>query len=153
MYARRSRYVRVCKTGHSEKIASAYPFVSRRPTHVTTTRALTYARRGAAVHLYWRFTKITPEGIVPLQTVRLTFLSNILPDHINYGLCIIPVEECISDRACNAVRFVHLGTGDREARRAKDARRCPAQRRSLGVPGSPYSVPAFSRGYSLTTLE
>ncbi|GBP16329.1 hypothetical protein EVAR_9924_1 [Eumeta japonica] len=34
------------------------------------------------------------------------------------------------DRAYRSVRFVRLGTGDEEARRAKDARRCPAQRRS-----------------------
>ncbi|GBP71964.1 Putative 115 kDa protein in type-1 retrotransposable element R1DM [Eumeta japonica] len=46
-------------------------------------------------------------------------------------------------RAYRSVRFVRLGTGDEEARRAKDARRCPAQRRSEGMPGSPYSVPAF----------
>ncbi|GBP62395.1 hypothetical protein EVAR_3097_1 [Eumeta japonica] len=39
--------------------------------------------------------------------------------------------------AYRSVRFVRLGTGDEEARRAKDARRCPAQRRSEGMPGSP----------------
>ncbi|GBP96370.1 hypothetical protein EVAR_65700_1 [Eumeta japonica] len=37
------------------------------------------------------------------------------------------------DRAYRSVRFVRLGTGDEEARRAKDARRCPAQRRSEGM--------------------
>ncbi|GBP21334.1 hypothetical protein EVAR_11932_1 [Eumeta japonica] len=47
-------------------------------------------------------------------------------DHIHYR-----------DRAYRSVRFVRLGTGDEEARRAKDARRCPAQRRSEGMPGSP----------------
>ncbi|GBP72930.1 hypothetical protein EVAR_41146_1 [Eumeta japonica] len=34
------------------------------------------------------------------------------------------------DRTYHAVRIVRLGTGDREARRAEDARRYPAHRRS-----------------------
>ncbi|CAH0401723.1 unnamed protein product [Chilo suppressalis] len=42
-----------------------------------------------------RFTKRTPEGIVPLQTVSITFAGNILPEHVNYGLCVVPVEQYI----------------------------------------------------------
>ncbi|XP_063821225.1 uncharacterized protein LOC135071366 [Ostrinia nubilalis] len=42
-----------------------------------------------------RFTKRTPEGIIPLQTVSLTFAENVLPEHVNYGLSIVPVTEYI----------------------------------------------------------
>ncbi|KAL0833112.1 hypothetical protein ABMA28_001222 [Loxostege sticticalis] len=42
-----------------------------------------------------RFTKKTPDGIVPLQTVTVTFSGNILPAHVSYGLCTLPVEQYI----------------------------------------------------------
>jgi hypothetical protein len=42
-----------------------------------------------------RFTKKTSEGIIPLQTVSVTFSGNILPTHVNYGLCLVPVEQYI----------------------------------------------------------
>ncbi|KAL0902064.1 hypothetical protein ABMA27_000024 [Loxostege sticticalis] len=42
-----------------------------------------------------RFTKRSPEGITPLQTVSVTFSGNVLPEHVNYGLCIVPVEAYI----------------------------------------------------------
>ncbi|GBP55387.1 hypothetical protein EVAR_45709_1 [Eumeta japonica] len=58
-------------------------------------------------------------------------------DHIHYR-----------DRAYRPVRIVRLGTGDEEARHAKHARWCPAQRRTLGMPGLPHSVFTF-RAYPL----
>ncbi|CAG9790271.1 unnamed protein product [Diatraea saccharalis] len=42
-----------------------------------------------------RFTRRTPDGIVPLQTVSVTFAGNVLPERVNYGLCLVPVEEYI----------------------------------------------------------
>ncbi|GBP97434.1 hypothetical protein EVAR_61140_1 [Eumeta japonica] len=82
--------------------------------------------RLARVHCWGVRNKLSPSGQGDVGSE-----SGDREDHIHYR-----------DRAYRSVRFVRLGTGDEEAR-AKDARRCPAQRRSEGMPGSPYSVPAF----------
>ncbi|RVE42872.1 hypothetical protein evm_012490 [Chilo suppressalis] len=57
-----------------------------------------------------RFTKKTPEGIVPLKTVSITFAGNILPDYVTFDLCALRVEPYVRPGVAFCKHTFHFRT-------------------------------------------
>lgn len=79
------------------------------PTEISNKKLFNKLTASQEILSIRRFTKKTPTGIVPLQTVSITFAGNMLPEYVTYELCALRVEPYVRPvlQCYNCMSFGH----------------------------------------------